>query len=257
MDLELARHLAEEASSIALVHLRRGVEARAKGDGSPVTPADLEIERRLREILAAQRPADAVLGEEYGLTGSSSRRWIIDPIDGTSNFVAGRPFWGTHVALEEDGEITVGVITRPAHGATWWARRGGGAYRSDGADSSNVRRLRVSTTHDLGNSRMTVWTHVDHPIVACVKRSCSWIEPDLDAILRLVEGEIDGVVASDGKPWDHAPAVVIVEEAGGAFSDKLGGRRIDLEEALFTNGHIHEPVLELSRAAQLQGHRPE
>lgn len=249
-DLELARHLAALATTIALDHLRQGVRAELKPDGSPVTAADKEVERQLRRVLAEQRPRDAILGEEYGESGDGPRRWIIDPIDGTSNFVAGRPFWGTHVALEQAGEIVIGVITRPAYGASWWASRGAGAFRTDPVLASGQRRLAVSKARELDQSRVTVWTHVEHPMVASVKGRAAWIEPDLDAILHLVSGDLEGVFAADGMPWDHAPAVVLVEEAGGSFSDANGGRRIDLREAVYTNGLIHRPVLELSRTAR-------
>ncbi len=248
-DLDLARHLAALGSAIALDHLRRGVQVERKPDGSPVTAADREVELRLREVLAEQRPEDAILGEEFGALGNGARRWIIDPIDGTSNFVAGRPFWGTHVALERDGEIVLGVITRPAHGSSWWASRELGAFRNDASKASGQRKLQVSSRNQLEACRVTAWTHHDHPVVEPIKRSTAWIEPNLDALLRLAEGDIDAVVVCDGKPWDHAPAVVIVEAAGGSFSDPRGGRRIDLEEAIYTNGHIHEPVLRLHEAS--------
>jgi histidinol-phosphatase len=236
-DLEFARQLAAVASELALDYFRRGVATQLKPDGSPVSEADVEIERRLRQLIGERHPGDGVLGEELGETGSRQRRWVLDPIDGTSNFVAGRPLWGTHVALEVEGEIVVGVITRPVLGASWWASRGQGAHRTDG--DAGTRRLQVSHVQELSTSRVTLWTHQDDPTIARLNQICRWVQPNLDALLRVAEGEMEALVDRSGKPWDLAPAVVIVEEAGGRFSDRDGGRRLDLGDASFSNGLIH------------------
>jgi histidinol-phosphatase len=237
-DLEFARHLAQVAGKLALDFFRNGVQTRHKPDGSPVSDADVEIERVLRRLIAEQRPEDGVLGEELGLTGSSERRWILDPIDGTSNFVAGRPQWGTHVALEIAGEVALGVITRPVLGSSWWASRGGGAHKSlSGAASSE--RLSVSAVNELGACRITLWTHEADPTIQRLEQHCRWAHPDLNSLLRVAEGQLDALIDRSGKPWDIAPAVVIVEEAGGRYSDRDGGRRLDLCDGRFSNGHLH------------------
>jgi len=246
-DLEFARQLAAVASELALDYFRRGVATQLKPDGSPVSEADVEIERRLRQLIGEQRPSDGVLGEELGETGSRERRWVLDPIDGTSNFVAGRPLWGTHVALEVGGEIVVGVITRPVLGASWWASRGGGAHRSDAGPVPSTRRLQVSRVRELRESRVTLWTHQDDPTIDQLNQHCRWVHPNLDALLRVAEGELDALVDRSGKPWDLAPAVVLVEEAGGRFSDRDGGRRLDLGDASFSNGLIHDDLGRLLR----------
>jgi histidinol-phosphatase len=129
-DLALARQLAALASEVALDYFHRGVSTEYKQDGTLVSQADIEIERSLVDFLARRRPGDAVLGEELGALGDSSRRWLFDPIDGTSNFVAGSSQWGTHVALQDDRQIVLGIITRPVLGLSWWACRGCGAYRT-------------------------------------------------------------------------------------------------------------------------------
>jgi histidinol-phosphatase len=247
-DLGFARHLAAVASELALDYFRRGVAAQLKPDGSPVSEADVEVERRLRQLIAEQRPEDGILGEELGASGPTERRWILDPIDGTRNFVAGRPRWGTHVALELDGEIVVGVITRPVLGSSWWASRGGGAHRSDNSPSAAECRLAVSRVNELRAGRVTLWTHTLDTTIERLEQSCSWVEPTLDSLLRLAEGELDALVDRSGKPWDLAPAVVIVEEAGGRFSDREGGRRLDLGDARFSNGLIHHELEQLLRA---------
>jgi histidinol-phosphatase len=246
-DLEFARQLAAVASELALDYFRRGVATQLKPDGSPVSEADVEIERRLRQLIGEQRPSDGVLGEELGETGSRERRWVLDPIDGTSNFVAGRPLWGTHVALEVGGEIVVGVITRPVLGASWWASRRGGAHRSDAGPVPSTRRLQVSRVRELRESRVTLWTHQDDPTIDQLNQHCRWVHPNLDALLRVAEGELDALVDRSGKPWDLAPAVVLVEEAGGRFSDRDGGRRLDLGDASFSNGLIHDDLGRLLR----------
>jgi histidinol-phosphatase len=244
-DLEFARRLAAVAGELALEFFQRGVVTQRKPDGSPVSEADVAVERRLRELISAERPGDGVQGEELGETGSRERRWVLDPIDGTSNFVARRPLWGTHVALEVEGEIVVGVITRPVLGASWWASRGGGAFRG-GAGAE--RQLRVSGVNRLAETRVTLWTHSEDPSVERLTQSCRWMHPTLDSLLRVAEGELDALIDRSGAPWDIAPAGVFVEEAGGHFSDRDGGRRLDLRDSCFSNGLIHGDLARLLRA---------
>lgn len=245
-DLAFARHLAQVASELSLEYLQRGVTAQLKPDGSPVTNADVEVERRLRQLIAEHRPGDGVLGEELGETGSVARRWVLDPIDGTRNFVEHRPLWGNHVALEVAGEIVVGVITRPVLGSSWWARRGGGAHRTDSAPAAGERRLSVSKVDSLRSGRVSLWMYEpDLALEQRVNRHCQCVEPSLDSLLRLAEGHLEALVDSSGRPWDLAPAVVLVEEAGGRYSDRAGGRRLDLGGGRFSNGHVHSELEEL------------
>jgi histidinol-phosphatase len=239
-DLTFARHLAQVASELSLQFFQRGVASKLKPDGSPVTDADVEVERVLRQLIAEQRPNDGVLGEELGQTGSLERRWVLDPIDGTRNFMEHRPLWGTHVALEVAGEIVVGVITRPVLGSSWWARRGGGAHRSDGPPSAGERRLSVSSVGSLQRGRVSLWMYDPNPALEQrVAQHCQCVEPSLDSLLRLAEGHLEALVDSSGRPWDVAPAVVLIEEAGGRFSDHEGGQRLDLGGGRFSNGHVH------------------
>jgi histidinol-phosphatase len=237
-DLALARRLAVLATEVALDYFARGVSADQKPDGTPVTAADVHIERVLSSELAKERPGDAVLGEELGAQGSSSRRWILDPIDGTAYFLRGQPDWGTHVALEVDGRVVVGVITRPATSRCYFASRGAGAFRSEVALDSPATRLRVSAQANLAHSRVTTWTRATDPLIERLKAAAVWVEPAVDNILRITEGELEVVVDRLGKAWDHAPAVVLVEEAGGSYSDAHGGHRLDLGEGRYTNGRV-------------------
>lgn len=247
-DLAFARYLARIGSELSLEYFQRGVAGRVKPDGSPVTDADVEIERRLRLLIAEHRPGDGVLGEELGETGSRERRWVLDPIDGTRNFMEHRPLWGTHVALEVEGEIVVGVITRPVLGSSWWARRGGGAHRTDSPPASGDRRLNVSNVGSLRGGRVSLWMYEPDPLIEQrVAGHCQYVEPSLDSLLRLAEGHLEALVDSSGRPWDLAPAVVLVEEAGGRYSDRDGGRRLDLGGGRFSNGHVHAELEELLR----------
>jgi histidinol-phosphatase len=241
-DLALAHRLAELAAEVALPYFHRGVETIVKDDDTPVSEADLEVDRRIVEALRRERPDDAVLSEESGEHGASSRRWIIDPIDGTFNFVDGRSAWGTHVALEVDGELVLGVITRPVYEQRWWSTRGGGAFRSD-ASGANETRLAVSTTSDLAESRVCVWSHQSDERLDELRSGFVLVRPSsLDNILQVAAGELDAVIESRGKIWDHAPAVLLVTEAGGAFRDPEGGTRPDLGTSRYTNGRIDDEL---------------
>jgi histidinol-phosphatase len=237
-DLAFAHELARIAAPIAL-ELFGSAASYLKADGTPVGEADLAVDKVLSEMIRATFPNDAILSEESPPSGSSARRWILDPIDGTVPFLEGRDEWGTHVALEEAGEIVLGVVTRPARGEIYWAIRGGGAWHgtTNGHIVTADRRLRASTIDDLDNSRVSVWPLERRPdLVAQIKANARWVEPDYGIALGIVEGTMEAVFAFDGGPWDHAPIGVLVEEAGGQFRDPEGGRRLDLRGGFFTNG---------------------
>ena len=249
-DLALARSLGELAARIALPYFRAAVRCEWKADGSPVTEADLAVEHALVDVLAAERPDDAVLSEEGGgVDRDGARRWLLDPIDGTSFFLAGDLAWGTHVALEVDGAIVLGLITRPAETRSWWAARGLGAWGSSG------RRLRVSATASLHGARVGGYTGPASAWQAVVAESATWVESP-SPILELVEGRLDGVLSEGGFEWDHAPCVVLLKEAGGRFTDPRGGERIDLRGGLYTNGHLHTQLLQRADQQDHDRRRP-
>lgn len=240
-DLRLAVELGAMAAEIALPLFHRGVETKHKADGSQVTEADLGVERRLVQVLSERRPTDAILSEEQGATGSSNRRWILDPIDGTAWFTRGLETWGTHVALEQDSQIVLGVITRPLARSCWWAVRGQGAFRG-GLGSVDGEQLRVSATADLASSRIAVWDRHETPLKAAVRAQARLIEGPLDGFIELMAGRLEAVFDPHGAPWDLAPGSLIVEEAGGRFSDLEGGRRIDRRGGCYSNGAIAESL---------------
>lgn len=238
-DRALAFALGERASEVALARFRRGVATRQKPDGSLVTDADIEVERHLLEMLARERPDDAVLSEESGEhPGASSRRWILDPIDGTSYFASGRESWGTHVALEQDGQLVLGLVTRPTAAQWYWATRGGGAHRGALGSDTSLEKLRVSATDDFARARVMSWSRQSAELEARLKAGGQWVTPSLDGALELAAGRLDAIFDDTGYAWDLAPFVLIGEEAGGRFVDREGGHRIDRFGGWLTNGRI-------------------
>ena len=244
-DLALALALGERAAAVSLRELDQPRRVDTKSDSTPVTNVDYAVDRMLTAALRAERPDDAILSEESGKHGRSARRWILDPIDGTFNLLREHPHWGNHIALEVDGEIVVGVITRPRLGMVWWASLGGGAFSGPmgaPADASAktttpATRLRVSTVTNISEARVSSWTD-DVAVIEAIKRLAVSPEPDMNDILGVAEGRHEAVVGSRGEIWDHAPAVLLVEEAGGRFRDHRGGNRIDIGPGHYTNGVI-------------------
>lgn len=235
---------ARAAGEVALRYYGTGLDVALKADRTPVTAADREAERVIVETLADAVPGAGVLGEESGQRGPSERRWIVDPIDGTRNFVRGIPVWAVLIALEEAGEVTVGVVYNPVTGELYTARRGGGAF-------GNGRRLRVSEVTDLAAS------HLVHADLGLLRRGGHW-----DGFVRLVdatarqrgfgdylgytlvaEGKAELYAEADLKPWDLAPCRLLVEEAGGRFTDFDGRPTIYTGTALASNGGVHQAAL--------------
>jgi histidinol-phosphatase len=235
-DLELALRLADAADAIALPRFRTGLAVETKADLTPVTEADRAVEAELRALLARERPDDAILGEEQGTTGSGDRRWVIDPIDGTRNYARGVPVWGTLVALEESGEVRIGVVSAPALGRRWWAEREQGAF-ADG------ERMHVSGIERVEDAVLTF--SYENPIPGLAARAWharGW--GDFWAHMLVADGAADAAVDAVGvSEWDLAAVQVIVEEAGGRFSDFSGVSRIDGGTALSSNGLLHDDML--------------
>lgn len=245
-DVELALRLADRAAEIARPHFEVGVTSRAKADGSPVTAADLAVEDELVRMLGAERPSDAVLSEEAGSSGHSHRRWLIDPIDGTEKFLAKDSCWGTHIALEIDGSVAVGVMTRPVQRLRWWAALGLGAHRSEEGTARSEAHLQVSRVSTLEASRITVWAEGPSQVADALATQANLVEPGYDDYIDLIEGRLDAIVfprPGVAFAWDHAPAVILAAEAGGRFRDPSGGARFESGSGVFSNGLI-DPELD-------------
>jgi histidinol-phosphatase len=247
-ELEFAHHLADVADEITMDGFTRRVAARTKHDGTPVTDADERCERALREEIAAAYPEHAVLGEEEGASGDGATRWILDPIDGTSNYASGIPIWGTLVALEARGEIVCGVVSCPALGERFAAASGLGAER-------NGERIRVSDAGTLDDARVCYTSyrsfdrhgHGDGFRQLCERARWARGFGDCWGHMLVASGRADVMAEAVVNVWDVAPVVLIVEEAGGRFTDLEGGRRIGGGTALSTNGRLHADALALLR----------
>ncbi len=246
-DLDLAHVLADLADTETLRRFRApDLRTETKADKSPVTEADRAAEQTIRQHLATARPGDAVIGEEYGSEGGGRRRWIVDPIDGTQNYVRGVPVWATLLALEEDGELVLGFVSAPALGRRWWATRGGGAY-ADG------RPIRVSAVADLSTAFLSYaslggWEAAGRlDAFLGLTRACARTRAfgDFWSHLLVAEGVVDLAAEPVVSLWDLAALQVIVEEAGGRFTDLSGVARPDGGSAVTTNGLLHDQVLAL------------
>lgn len=236
-DLALALELADAADAIALGRFRASdLVVETKPDLTPVTEADRAVEEVIRARLAAERPGDGVLGEEYGSKGSTARRWIVDPIDGTRNYSRGVPVWATLIALEESGVSQLGVVSAPAFATRWWAERGSGAFR----EGEPIRVSAVARVEDAVLSFA-----LENPLPALASRC--WHPRgygDFWAHMLVAEGAVDGAIDAIGvSVWDLAAVQVIVEEAGGRFSDRTGAERLDGGSAVSSNGYLHAELL--------------
>jgi histidinol-phosphatase len=244
--LAAAIDAAREAGAIAMTYYTGGFDVTIKPDDTPVTQADHETEEAIVAALGRAFPDWGFLGEEFGARGATDIRWIIDPIDGTKNFVRHIPVWATLLALEAHGEIVAGVIHNPVSGELYAARRGGGARL-------NGRRVTVSDVGDLWTATLL------HAGLRLYRKAGVW-----DGLVRLVdaterqrgfgdylgytlvaEGKAEIYVEVDLKPWDLAPCKIVVEEAGGRFTDLSGAPTIYSGHALATNGRLHEAALAL------------
>jgi histidinol-phosphatase len=248
-DLALALELARLADEITLGRfLADDLAVETKPDLTPVTEADRAVERLLRERLAAARPGDAIVGEELGSSGGGERRWIIDPIDGTKSYVRGIPVWATLLGLEVAGRMEVGVVSAPALHHRWWARRGQGAFVDDGRAA---RRMRVSGVDRLADAQLCFAGFEDWEEIGRLDdllelgRQC-WRTRGLGDVwsyMLVAEGAVDIGLDAEVNLWDLAAPMVIVEEAGGVFTDLGGARRADGGDAIATNGLVHDAAL--------------
>jgi histidinol-phosphatase len=248
-DLALALELADAADALTLDRFGAlDLRVETKPDLTPVTDADQRTEELLRSLLTAQRSADSIFGEELGGTPTfTGRQWVIDPIDGTKNFVRGVPVWSTLIALLVDGTPVVGVVSAPALGRRWWAAHGEGAFTSfRGA----TRRISVSGVDDLGSASLsfsdltTGWDDRRPRFIELT--DAVWrvrAYGDFWSYCLVAEGAVDIATEPEAKPWDLAPLDILVREAGGRFTNFDGQSGPHGGSAVATNGLLHQAVL--------------
>lgn len=248
-DLGLALQMADEADVLTLDRFGAlDLHVETKPDLTPVTDADKSAEELLRGLLVANRPDDAVVGEEFGGTAVfEGRQWVLDPIDGTKNFVRGVPVWSTLIALLHDGVPTVGVVSAPALGRRWWASTGEGAFTSF---NGVTRRISVSGVSELDSASLSY----SDLTTGWEDRRPQFVELT-DAVWRvrgygdfwsyclLAEGAVDVVTEPEVKLWDLAPLDIVVREAGGRFTSIDGVPGPHGGSAIATNGLLHDEVL--------------
>ena len=254
-DLRLALLLADDADSVALDRFRAAdLHVSTKPDLTPVTDADRAVEEAVRRTLSRARPRDAVTGEEGGTTGWGPRRWVVDPIDGTKNYVRGVPVWATLIALLEGDAVVVAVVSAPALNRRWWATRGGGAFA--GRTLNTAHPVRVSAVASLADaslsfSSLSGWEELGLldrfvDLTRTVWRTRAY--GDFWSYMLLAEGAVDVAAEPDLALHDMAAPSLVVTEAGGAFTD-LSGRRLlsggdAASSAVATNGRLHDAVLD-------------
>jgi len=249
-DLRLAHVLADDADSISESRFKAlDLHVMSKPDLSPVTDADQAVEESIRRTLSRARSRDAITGEEQGSTGHSQRRWIIDPIDGTKNFVRGVPVWATLISLAVDDEVVLGVVSAPLLQRRWWASKGNGAWtgrsllKSTRCQVSDVRRLEDAS---LSYASLSGWDERGRlDDFLSLMRRC-WrtrAYGDFWSYMLLAEGAVDLAAEPELQVYDMAALDIIVREAGGRFTSLDGTDGPFGGNALASNGHLHEAAL--------------
>jgi histidinol-phosphatase len=259
-DLRLAHVLADDADAQTMDRFKAlDLHVVTKPDLTPVTDADQSVEDTIRKTLGRARPRDAVIGEESGTTGWGPRRWVVDPIDGTKNFVRGVPVWATLIGLMVEDEVVAGVVSAPALGRRWWASKGGGAWTGKSLHAALPCRVSdVSTLADasLSYSSLAAWEdHGRGEDFVSLLRSC-WrtrAYGDFWSYMLVAEGAVDVALEPELELYDMAALAVVVEEAGGRFSGLDGLAGPQQGNALATNGRLHEHVLSFVGTATSDG----
>ena len=250
-DLRLAHMLADNADSITMARFKaQDLKVSSKPDMSNVTDADVAVEEAARRTLARARPRDAVHGEEFDDTGWGPRRWVIDPIDGTSNFVRGVPVWATLIGLMVGDEVVAGVVSAPALSRRWWAAKGVGAFT--GKSLHQASRIRVSDVRDIGDASLSYsslhgWVSeglgqhfVD--LMRSVWRSRAY--GDFWSYMLVAEGAVDIACEPELSLHDMAACNIVVTEAGGRFTSVEGTPGPHGPGAVATNSLLHDLVIE-------------
>ena len=251
-DLAFAGAIIDQVDALTLDRFQaQDLVVSTKPDNTAVTDADLAAEHLIRSMLDRSRSRDAILGEEEGETGNAPRRWIIDPIDGTHNFMRGVPVWATLIALEEEGEITLGIVSAPSLHRRWWAAKGMGAFT--GRSWSNAKQLRVSEVSkvadaSLSYSSLTGWARRGQLRGFLRLAQSAWrtrAYGDFWSYMLLAEGAVDIAAEPSLELYDMAALVPIVTEAGGTFTSIEGKPGPWGDNAFVTNSHLHDEALEI------------
>jgi len=239
-DLRLAHLLADDADSITMNRFKAlDLHVSAKPDLSPVSDADTAVEEAIRRTLGRARPRDAVHGEEMADTGWGPRRWVVDPIDGTKNYVRGVPVWATLISLLINDQVVVGVVSAPALNRRWWASLGGGAYAGRSLMSASPCHVSdVAAIEDASLSFAEIG---------------EWV--DSGSYMLLAEGGVDLACEPELALHDMAACSIVVSEAGGKFSDVDGNPGPHGAGAYASNGRLHQALL--SRLARTEDDGPE
>lgn len=250
-DLRLAHLLADNADSISEARFRaQDLKVTTKADHTAVSDADQAIEAAIRKTLASARPRDAVHGEEMADTGSSNRRWVIDPIDGTANYVRGVPVWATLIALMVDGIVRVGVVSAPLLGRRWWAAEGEGAWT--GRNMFKASQLQVSGVRKVEDAFVS-YSSVGGWVATA--RGQGFVDLLRDAgrtrafgdfwsYMLVAEGGVDVACEPELELYDMAALDVIVREAGGRFTNLDGQAGPVGPGAICTNGLLHDEIVQ-------------
>ena len=255
-DLDLALRLADAADAITLQRFGAlDLVIDSKPDLTPVTDADTGVERSIRDTLAVERPDDSVLGEEFGVSGDAVRRWIIDPIDATKNFVRGVPVWATLIALSDEQGLAVSVISAPALHRRWFAVRGAGSWVTVGSDAA--KQIRVSQVRELADASLSFsdlkyWDQHGGRAGMIALLDATWRQRaygDFWSYCLLAEGALDIAVEPEVSLWDLAAPALLVTEAGGRFTSVAGAEGPEHGSAVASNGLLHDATLALVGSA--------
>ncbi|MGC3998778.1 MAG: inositol monophosphatase family protein [Anaeromyxobacter sp.] len=248
--METARRAVEAASAATLAHFNRGVRVEVKPDRTPVTQADRDSEAAILAVVQAAFPGHGFLGEETGAhAGAAATRWICDPLDGTKGFTRGRGFWGPLVGCEHEGRIVAGAMALPALGEVYWAARGLGCWLST-AGAPPVR-LQVSGISSWADASLSLGEpHVlfkppmlERAAALATSAAAARCYGDLAGCALVLKGQAEAWVEAGVQIRDLAPLPILVEEAGGRFTDLEGRPTHTSGSCVASNGHVHDHVL--------------
>lgn len=247
-DLDFAHSLADAADTITMARFGSQLHVETKHDHTFVTDADRSVEHTIRDLLNEFRPSDGIIGEEFGNSQPTARRrWVIDPIDGTNNYLRGVPVWATLIALLEDQTPIVGVVSAPALGRRWFAAKDQGAFVRD---QQSERQIRVSGITTLADASVSYsdeknWDDLEkfHEVLSRCWRSRAY--GDFWSHMMVAEGVVDVAMEPQLSLWDIAALEIVIREAGGRLTGTNGIDGPHQRSAISSNGHLHPIVLDL------------